>query len=82
MPVTVTDKKGELVLDLSQKDFHVLDRGVEQTIDRFDLDGDPLAVALVVEASSHIQAMARGSWNGNYFRGDCYGSERRGDRDY
>jgi VWFA-related protein len=58
VPVTVTDKKGELVLDLSQKDFHVLDGGVEQTIDGFDLDGDPLAVALVVEASSHIQAMA------------------------
>jgi len=58
VPVTVTDKNGELALDLTQKDFHVFDGGVEQSIDRFDLDGDPLAVALVIEASSHIQAMA------------------------
>src|SRR5580704_6112693 len=49
VPVTVTDKKGELVLDLSKEDFHVLDSGVEQSIDRFDLAGDPLAVALVIE---------------------------------
>jgi VWFA-related protein len=58
VPVTVTDKKGELVLDLLQPDFHIFDAGVEQSIDRFDLDSDPLAVALVVESSSHIQAMA------------------------
>ncbi len=58
VPVTVTDRKGEPALDLLQKDFHVFDGGVEQSIDRFDVDGDPLAVALVIEASSHIQAMA------------------------
>jgi VWFA-related protein len=58
VPVTVTDKKGELVLDLSESDFHVFDAGVEQKIDRFDLDGDPLAVALVIESSAHIEAMA------------------------
>lgn len=58
VPVTVTDKKGELVLDLTQTDFHVFDKGVEQTIDRFDVDADPLAVALVVEANLRLQAMA------------------------
>jgi VWFA-related protein len=58
VPVTVIDSKGELALELSQKDFHVFESGVEQSIDRFDLDGDPLAVVLVIEASSHIQAMA------------------------
>ena len=58
VPVTVTDKNGEPALDLLQKDFHVFDGGAEQSIDHFDLDGDPLAVALVIEASSHIQAMA------------------------
>src|ERR1700730_8807723 len=56
-PVTVTDKKGELVLDLAQTDFHVFENGVEQTIDYWDLGGDSLAVALVIETSSHIQAM-------------------------
>jgi len=57
VPVTVTDRNSELVFDLSQKDFQVFDNGVEQTIDHWDLGGDPLAVALVLETSSHIQAM-------------------------
>jgi VWFA-related protein len=56
--VTVTDPRGEFVLDLSQKDFHVFDDGTEQTIDHWDLGGDPVAVALVIETSSHIRMMA------------------------
>jgi VWFA-related protein len=56
-PVTVRDDKGELVLDLTEKDFHVFDNGVEQQITHFDLGGDPLAVALVVETSSRIEAL-------------------------
>lgn len=59
LPVTVIDKKGELVLDLTQKDFQVFDKGAEQSIVRFDVDADPLAVALVVEANLRLQAMAR-----------------------
>jgi VWFA-related protein len=57
-PVTVLDKKGAAVLDLTEKDFHVFDNGVEQTIDHWDMGGDPLAVALVIETSSHIAMMA------------------------
>jgi VWFA-related protein len=57
-PVTVLDKNGAPVLDLTQKDFQVFDNGVEQTIDYWDMGGDPLAVALVIEASSHIAMMA------------------------
>ena len=57
-PVTVLDKRGQLVLDLEQKDFHIFDNGVEQEIVHWDLGGDPLAVALVIETSSHIQMMA------------------------
>jgi len=41
-PVAVHDGNGELVLDLQQKDFHVLDNGVEQKIDSFDLGSEPL----------------------------------------
>jgi len=58
VPVTVTDKKGEDVLDLTQPNFQIFDKGVEQKIERFDIDADPLAVALVVESSSHFQAIA------------------------
>lgn len=57
VPVTVTDKSGEFVLDLQQKDFHVFDDGVPQTIDHWELGGDPLAVALVIETSSRVHAM-------------------------
>jgi VWFA-related protein len=57
VPVTVTDPTGELVLDLAQKDFHVFDDGVEQTIDHWDLGGDALAVVLVLETSSRPHAM-------------------------
>jgi VWFA-related protein len=54
----VLDKQGGPVLDLAQKDFHVFDNGVEQTVDHWDMGGDPLAVALVIETSSHIAMMA------------------------
>lgn len=57
VPVTVTDASGEFVLDLAQKDFHVFDDGAEQTIDHWELGGDPLAVALVIETSSRLSGM-------------------------
>src|ERR1700679_1541471 len=57
VPVTVTDATGEFVLDLFQQDFHVFDNGVEQTIDRWDLGGDPLTVVLVLETSTRLQEM-------------------------
>jgi VWFA-related protein len=53
-PVAVHDAKGELVLDLQQKDFHVLDNGVAQNIESFDLGGEPLSAVLVFETSSRI----------------------------
>jgi VWFA-related protein len=56
-PVTARDSKDELVLNLEQKDFHVFDNGIEQSIDHFDLGGDPLAVALLVETSSRVEAL-------------------------
>jgi VWFA-related protein len=53
-PVAVIDAKGQLVLDLEQKDFHVLDNGVPQHIDTFDLAGAPLSAVLVFETSARI----------------------------
>lgn len=58
-PVTVEDKQGNFVLDLQRKDFQVFDNGVEQHIDRWGLDDRPLALALVIETSSHIGMMAQ-----------------------
>jgi hypothetical protein len=57
VPVTVTDKKGDLVLDLVQTEFHIFDKGAEQSIRQFDIDADPLAVALVVDTNARLRAM-------------------------
>jgi VWFA-related protein len=58
VPVTVLDSKGEMIFDLTKDKFHIFDNGVEQSIEQFDLGGDRLAVALVMETCSHIQMMA------------------------
>lgn len=55
-PVTVTNASGEFVLDLTQKDFQVFDDGAAQEIDRWDLGGDPLAVVLLIDTSTHLHA--------------------------
>jgi VWFA-related protein len=57
VPVTVADPAGDFVLDLSQDDFHVFDDGIEQSIEHWDLGGDPLAIALVIETSSRPHAL-------------------------
>jgi VWFA-related protein len=56
-PVTVRDAKNELVLDLHKENFHVTDNGVDQTIDSFDLGGEPLSVVLLLESSSRVAAL-------------------------
>jgi len=54
-PVTVQDSSGEFVLSLAQRDFHIYDNGVEQTIQGFDVAGVPLSAALIFETSSKME---------------------------
>lgn len=56
-PVTVKDARGDLVLDLTEKNFRVFDNGVEQTIDSVDQGGDPISAVLVFETSSRVTAI-------------------------
>jgi VWFA-related protein len=56
-PVTVLNESGEMILNLTKENFHVFDNGTAQTIDHFDLGGDPLSIALVVETSSRIEPL-------------------------
>jgi len=56
-PVTVLNRSGEMVFDLTQKDFRVFDNGAPQKIDHFDLGGDALSVVLAVETSSRIEPL-------------------------
>ena len=53
-PVVVVGAKGEPVLDLRQKDFQILDNGVAQTIESFDLGGEQVSAVLVFETSARI----------------------------
>src|SRR5271155_4279522 len=56
-PVTVRNSKGELMLNLAEKDFRLLEDGVEQKIEHFDLGGAPLSVVVVVENSSRVEPL-------------------------
>jgi VWFA-related protein len=56
-PVAVSDSKGQLMLDLDKTNFQVLDNGVPQTIETFDLGGEPLSAVLVFETSSRIEPL-------------------------
>lgn len=58
-PVTVEDKKGNFLLGLTKDEFHVFDNGAEQQINRWGMDDHQLALALVVETSSHVDMMAK-----------------------
>jgi VWFA-related protein len=56
-PVTVRNSSGEMLLDLTEKNFHVYDNGAEQKLDHFDVGGDPLSIVLLIETSMHVQPM-------------------------
>jgi VWFA-related protein len=56
-PVVVRDARGELVLDLVDRNFRIFDNGVEQKLDGFDMGGAPLSVVVVMETSSRIEAL-------------------------
>ncbi len=56
-PVTVRDKSGEMVMDLEKKDFRVFDNAVEQSVEDYDLGGDPISLVIVAETSSRIEAL-------------------------
>ena len=56
-PVVVRNAKGEMIVNLEQKDFKIFDSGVEQKIDHFDMGGDPLSIVFLVETSSRVTAL-------------------------
>jgi VWFA-related protein len=52
LPVTVRDQSGRLVRDLTRKDFHVFEDGVEQSLSELSLRQVPVDVVLMIDASS------------------------------
>ena len=57
VPVTVRDVNGEMVHSLEIKDFRVTDNGAEQRITHFEVGGEPISLAVVVETSSRISPL-------------------------
>lgn len=53
-PVAVRDSKHNVVLNLQKEDFQIFDNKVKQTIESFDLAGEPLSTVLVLETSSRV----------------------------
>jgi Ca-activated chloride channel homolog len=54
VPATVRDPSGQLVADLTRKDFRVFEDGREQPLSDLSLRQVPLDVALLVDASSSV----------------------------
>lgn len=53
-PVTVLNRRGELVSGLGVNDFTMSDNGLRQKILHFDLGNGPLSIVILVENSSRI----------------------------
>jgi VWFA-related protein len=54
LPVTVRDRSGALVNNLTRKDFRVYEDGVDQPLSDLSLRKVPVDVALIVDASSSV----------------------------
>ena len=54
LPVTVRDRAGLLVSNLTRKDFRIFEDGVEQPLSDLSLRQVPVDVALIVDASSSV----------------------------
>ncbi len=55
VPVTVLDKKGAPLLDLSRGSFRVWEDGVEQSISSFTQDDAPVSIGIVFDASRSME---------------------------
>jgi Ca-activated chloride channel family protein len=54
LPVSVSDKNGKLVTDLSQESFKVFENGVEQPIKLFRREDVPISLGIIVDNSGSM----------------------------
>ena len=56
-PVTVVNADGEFVYDLEERDFEILDNGIPQTIDSFELSSRPLSLVVLIQTSRRVEPL-------------------------
>jgi len=56
LPVTVTDKHGQLVTDLSRDRFTVFDNGRRQDVNLFSSEDTPVTIGLVIDNSASMRS--------------------------
>src|SRR5205807_3055566 len=49
LPVTVKDRSGEMIPDLTREDFRVFEDNVEQKIDVFSAEAFPLSMVILID---------------------------------
>jgi VWFA-related protein len=57
MPVTVIDSSGNFVSDLDEKDFKILDNGVRQRLERFEVAAEPIALVILVQTNDSVDSL-------------------------
>jgi VWFA-related protein len=56
-PVTVIDRNGNFIQDLTQNDFRIFDNGLPQQITEFQLAMQPVALAIVVQTNMSVEPL-------------------------
>jgi len=56
-PVTVLDRSGEFVYDLTESEFQLLDNGAAQRIVSFESEARPVAMVIVIQTSRSVAAL-------------------------
>lgn len=56
-PVTVTDRAGNFVENLSKEDFRILDNGMPQQITHFQLALQPVALVIVIQTNQSVDPL-------------------------
>jgi Ca-activated chloride channel homolog len=59
IPVAVSDREGRYIAGLKKDDFTVYQNGVEQDIDFFSTDSEPLTVALLIDTSGSTSGVLK-----------------------
>ncbi len=58
-PVTVTDRSGQVVYGLRERDFRVYDNGIPQQITRFDHEEHPVSAVVLIQDNNAVAPLVK-----------------------